>query len=139
MDKEISRRDFLNGVSIAVGASLLPGIASARDIGAQDVPGYYPPAFSGLRGSHTGSFEAAHLVRDGASYDGQDTGERYDLVIVGGGISGLSAAYFYQQQKGGNARILILENHNDFGGHAVRNEFQINDQRIIGYGGTMSL
>ena len=139
MDKEISRRDFLNGVSIAVGASLLPGIASARDIGAQDLPGYYPPALSGLRGSHAGSFETAHMVRDGASFDGQDTGERYDLVVVGGGISGLSAAYFYQQQKGGNARILILENHNDFGGHAVRNEFQINGQRIIGYGGTMSL
>ncbi len=100
MDKDISRRDFLNGVGIAVGASLLPGTASAQDVGAQDVPGYYPPELTGMRGSHPGSFEAAHLARDGASFDGDDTGERYDLVVVGGGLSGLSAAHFYQQSKG---------------------------------------
>jgi len=139
MDKNISRRDFLNGVSIAVGASLLPGTASAQDVGAQDVPGYYPPELTGMRGSHLGSFETAHLARDGASFDGDDTGERYDLVVVGGGISGLSAAHFYRQSKGDNTRILILDSHDDFGGHAKRNEFQINDRQIIGYGGTMLL
>ena len=139
MDKDISRRDFLNGVGIAVGASLLPGTASAQDVGAQDVPGYYPPELTGMRGSHPGSFEAAHLARDGASFYGDDTGERYDLVVVGGGLSGLSAAHFYQQSKGDNARILILDNHDDFGGHAKRNEFQINDRQVIGYGGTMLL
>jgi len=139
MDKDISRRDFLNGVSIAVGASLFPGTASAQDVGAQDVPGYYPPELTGMRGSHPGSFETAHLARDGASFDGEDTGESYDLVVVGGGISGLSAAHFYQQSKGDNARILILDNHDDFGGHAKRNEFQINDRKVIGYGGTMLL
>jgi spermidine dehydrogenase len=138
MDRPISRRDFLNGVSIAVGASLLPNTASAQDIGAQDLPGYYPPELTGMRGSHPGSFEAYH-VRDGASFDAHDSGERYDLVVVGGGLSGLSAAYFYQQSKGGNARILVLDNHDDFGGHAKRNEFEINGRRIIGYGGTMSL
>ncbi len=137
MDRAISRRDFLNGVSVAVGASLLPGITSAKDIGTQDVPGYYPPELTGLRGSHPGSFEAAHMLRDGGVFDGHDTGERYDLVVVGGGLSGLSAAYFYQQKMGDGARILILDNHDDFGGHAKRNEFQINGQRIIGYGGTM--
>lgn len=136
MNKNISRRDFLNGVSIAVGASLLPGSVSAQSVGAQDVLGYYPPALTGMRGSHPGSFEAAHLVRDGGSFTGDDTGERYDLVVVGAGISGLSAAHFYQQEMAGNARILILENHDDFGGHAKRNEFQINDRKIIGYGGT---
>jgi len=139
MDKAISRRDFLNGVGIAIGASLLPGTAFAQDFGAQDLPGYYPPGLTGMRGSHPGSFETAHLVRDGASFEGHDTGERYDLVVVGGGISGLSAAYFYRQAKGKHARILILDNHDDFGGHATRNEFQINDRRIIGYGGTMLL
>ena len=139
MDKAISRRDFLNGVSIAIGASLLPGTAFAQDFSAQDMPGYYPPELTGMRGSHPGSFETAHLLLDGASFDGHDTGERYDLVVVGGGLSGLSAAYFYQRNKGKNARILILDNHDDFGGHATRNEFQIDGQRIIGYGGTMSL
>jgi len=139
MDKAISRRDFLNGVSIAIGASLLPGTVFAQDFSAQDMPGYYPPELTGMRGSHPGSFKTAHLVRDGASFSGHDTGERYDLVVVGGGISGLSAAYFYQQAKGKHARILILDNHEDFGGHASRNEFQINDRRIIGYGGTMLL
>ncbi len=68
MDMDISRRDFLNSVSIAVGASLFPGAASAQDVGAQDVPGYYPPELTGMRGSHPGSFETAHLARDGASF-----------------------------------------------------------------------
>ena len=139
MNKDISRRDFLNGVSIAVGASLLPGSVSAQSVGAQDVAGYYPPALTGMRGSHPGSFEAAHLVRDGGLFTGDDTGERYDLVVVGAGISGLSAAYFYQQEMAGNAKILILDNHDDFGGHAKRNEFQVNDRKIIGYGGTVFL
>ena len=137
MDRDISRRDFLNGVSVAVGASVLPGTTSAQDVGAQDVPGYYPPGLSGLRGSHPGSFEAAHSVRDGASFSAQDLGEQYDLVVVGAGISGLSAAYFYQQEMGHDAKILILDNHDDFGGHAKRNEFEIDGKNIIGYGGTM--
>ncbi len=136
MDCDITRRDFLNGVSIAIGASLLPAASNAQDIGAQDLPGYYPPELTGMRGSHPGSFEAAHLARDGASFDGDDTGEHYDLVVVGGGISGLSAARFYQQSMGDNARILILDNHDDFGGHAKRNEFQISGQKLICYGGT---
>ncbi len=136
MDRDITRRDFLSGVSVAIGASILPAASSAQDIGAQDLPGYYPPELTGMRGSHPGSFETAHLARDGASFDGEDTGEHYDLVVVGGGISGLSAAHFYQQSMGDNARILILDNHDDFGGHAKRNEFQINDRQLICYGGT---
>ena len=71
-----------------------------------------------MRGSHPGSFETAHLARGGATFAGDDTGERYDLVVVGGGISGLSAAYFYKQVNNDDARILILDNHDDFGGHA---------------------
>jgi len=67
MDKDISRRDFLNGASVAIGASLIPGPSSAQDIGAQDLPGYYPPEITGMRGSHPGSFESAHLARDGTS------------------------------------------------------------------------
>ena len=87
IDAEISRRDFLNGVSVAIGATLLPSSSPAQDAGAQDVAGYYPPQLSGMRGSHPGSFEAAHMARDGATWDGEETGEQYDLVVVGGGIS----------------------------------------------------
>ena len=105
--------------------------------------GYYPPALTGLRGSHPGSFDSAHALRDGTFWDSagtpQDTGETYDLIVVGGGISGLSAAHFYRKSAGGNARILILENHDDFGGHAKRNEFRVGDRTILGYGGSYSI
>ena len=104
MDSDITRRDFLNGASVAIGASFLPGGAAAAAPGRQDLPGYYPPALEGMRGSHPGSFEAAHLARDGGSWDGEDTGEAYDLVVIGGGISGLAAAYYFQQQAGGRSR-----------------------------------
>ena len=139
MNAAITRRDFLDGVGVAIGAALLPHSAYAEDVGAQDIAGYYPPALTGMRGSHPGSFEIAHALRDGASWAGEATGEHYDLVVVGGGISGLSAAYFYRQAMGESAKILVLDNHDDFGGHAKRNEFQIGGRLMIGYGGTMFL
>ena len=139
MGAKISRRDFLNGVSIAVGASLLPSSSGATKIGVQDAPGYYPPELTGMRGSHAGSFEAAHAAIGGKRWSADDTGEQYDLIVVGAGISGLSAAYYYQQAIGKSARILVLDNHDDFGGHAKRNEFEIDGRLMIGYGGTMSL
>jgi len=139
MHADISRRDFLNGVGVAVGAALLPDGAQADVPGRQDQPGYYPPKLTGLRGSHPGSFEAAHQVLDGMRFDGTDTGEEYDLVVIGGGISGLSSAYFFRQAAGGDARILVLDNHDDFGGHAKRNEFSIDGRLMLGYGGTQSL
>jgi len=99
MDRDISRRDFVNGVGVAVGGALIaPGWLAAR----QDTPDasgaqeYYPPARTGMRGSHAGSFEVAHSLRDGRTWtDVADTGEHYGLVVVGGGLSGLSAAYFF--------------------------------------------
>jgi spermidine dehydrogenase len=136
MDANISRRDFLNGVGVAIGSTLTPGTAAA-DPGAQDVPGYYPPALQGMRGSHPGSFETAHVARDGGSWVGNDTDESYDLVVVGGGISGLATAWYFRQAAGPDARILVLDNHDDFGGHAKRNEFTIDDRLVLGYGGTM--
>lgn len=107
---------------------------------AQDDPRYYPPGLTGMRGSHPGSFGGAHALRDGKGFDSAatvDTGEHYDLVVVGGGISGLSAAYFFRKIHGSDKRILILDNHDDFGGHAKRNEFR--DGSLIGYGGTQEL
>jgi len=146
MDRLIPRRDFLNGLALAVGAGLLPGdllAAAAFDDAPQKSPAYYPPAKTGLRGSHPGSFEVAHALRDPSFWDTagtpSDTNERYDLVIVGGGISGLAAAYFFRKAAGESARVLILDNHDDFGGHAKRNEFQTGRRLLLGYGGTYSI
>jgi len=149
MDRNITRRDFLNGVAAgtcgAMAGSLLPGLdweALTSSTAPQDQRGYYPPELTGLRGSHEGSFEAAHGVRDGkfpAKNDTAfDTEEIYDLVIVGGGISGLAAAYFWRA-KNPNARILILDNHDDFGGHAKRNELRANGRMLLANGGTWAV
>src|SRR5580692_7425671 len=137
MSNKINRRDFLSGTALAIAAGLTP-LAQIR---AQ--PGrYYPPSLTGLRGSHPGSFEVAHQVgREGKSFDisGLAVEESFDLVVVGGGISGLAAAWFYREAYGPGARILILDNHDDFGGHAKRNEFKVGDRLLIGYGGSESL
>ncbi|MDE0743713.1 MAG: NAD(P)-binding protein [Woeseiaceae bacterium] len=139
MSVDISRRDFINGVGVTIGASFTTDVLASTDIGAQDMPGYYPPELTGMRGSHPGSFEGAHSLRDGMVFDTVESNEEYDLVVVGAGISGLAAAYFYQKNTNKNARILILDNHDDFGGHAKRNEFSVDGKTIIGFGGTMFL
>jgi spermidine dehydrogenase len=149
--RAITRRDFLNGVPIAVGSTAVGGLlpelfvtALAEGRAPQDLPNYYPPALTGLRGNHAGSFEAAHQVRDGdfgplprpsAHAQGDET---YDLVVVGGGISGLAAAHFYRERHK-DARILILDNHDDFGGHAKRNEFQLGGRMALMNGGTYEI
>ena len=137
MDRAISRRDFLNGVSVAIGASLLPACTRTGDPIVEGPSAYYPPAETGMRGSHPGSFEVAHAAVQGQSWTAGNTDEYYDLVVVGAGISGLSAAYIYRRDVDPNARILILDNHDDFGGHAKRNEFTLDGRTFIGYGGTM--
>ena len=139
MGSDITRRDFLNGASVIIGTSFLPSCGVTASPGAQDGPGYYPPELSGMRGSHVGSFETAHEAVSGKQWRAHDSGEHYDLIVIGAGISGLSAAYFYQKAMGRDARILLLDNHDDFGGHAKRNEFEIDGRLMIGYGGTMSL
>src|SRR5215471_1487789 len=118
----ISRRDFLNGVALTTASGLTPAQQLAAD------PARYPPALTGLRGQHDGSFEVAHAIaREGRRYPINSLAieESYDLVVVGGGISGLAAAWFYRRVAGENARILVLDNHDDFGGHAKRNEVTI--------------
>jgi spermidine dehydrogenase len=143
MHRAITRRDFLNGAAVAIGASLLPhGVLDSKTGNEpQNRSGYYPPAQAGLRGSHPGSFEVAHQLRDGTFWSTVgtpvNTGETYDLVIVGAGISGLAAAYFFRERAGNSARILILENHDDFGGHARRNEFHLGGRLQLLNGGTL--
>jgi len=141
----ITRRDFLNGLSMG-GAALMLG---PKTLLAQAVApatasldkAYYPPILNGIRGSHKGSFEAAHALAWGGQKPQHftDIEEEYDLVVVGGGISGLSAAYFYQKHKGGNQKILILDNHDDFGGHAKRNEFHSQGKMLVSFGGSQNM
>jgi spermidine dehydrogenase len=146
MQRAITRRDFVQGAAVgsagAWAAAMLPGCSAPLSppvVAAQDKPGYYPPRLTGLRGSHPGSFEAAHALRDGAKLEmPSDRDEHYDLVIVGAGISGLSAAHFYLEGAP-SARILLLDNHDDFGGHAKRNEFELAGQLRLLNGGTLEI
>jgi spermidine dehydrogenase len=147
MDCPISRRDFLNGIAVGAGSVLVGEPLLAAMDGEENAPeratGYYPPALTGLRGNHDGTFTYAHQLRDGGKWDAAGpatkTGESYDLVVVGGGISGLAAAYFYRKSTGSSARILIIDNHDDFGGHAKRNEFHAGNRILLSYGGTQSI
>jgi spermidine dehydrogenase len=144
---KISRRDFLNGIAlgVAAGGTLTPLETLAKSLATGALPsadGVYPPALTGLRGNHPGSFEVAHALSwAGAKWPLPErlTDRTYDLVVVGAGISGLSAAWFYRRHVGRDARILILDNHDDFGGHAKRNEFDVDGRKLIGYGGSQSI
>jgi spermidine dehydrogenase len=149
MHRPISRRDFLNGVAIGIGAAIgattgnvVADPSLLAQVTAQDQPGY-PPALTGMRGSHDGSYEVSHALRDGRFWRSAEapvqTGEMYDLVVVGGGISGLAAAHFYREKAGRSSRILVLDNHDDFGGHAKRNEFRPGGQLWIANGGTAGI
>jgi spermidine dehydrogenase len=151
MHRNITRRDFISGVSVALTSSLLPtskvdafstAMAQAQAEGqAPPASGeYYPPTRTGMRGAHPGSFEVAHDLVDGHHWDtSTDTGERYDLVIVGAGMSGLSSAYFFYNDAGATAKVLLIDNHDDFGGHAKRNEFHYKDRMLLLNGGTSNL
>ena len=143
MSEKITRRDFLNGVALTTGAGVLApsNLWALESLEADAVNATYPPTLTGMRGSHAGSFEVAHaLAREGrkpARYDALE--EHYDLVVVGAGMSGLAAAYYYRQQVGPDARILILDNHDDFGGHAKRNEFHHEGRMVLSLGGAQNL
>ncbi|OUS00539.1 hypothetical protein A9Q81_10595 [Gammaproteobacteria bacterium 42_54_T18] len=149
VNKKITRRDFLNGfaITLAAGSAISPMEAIAQGLLDKGVLGQqlgptYPPVLQGMRGSHKGSFEVAHALSwQGKTWQrpAKQTEDDYDLVVVGGGISGLSAAWFFRQQHGPDARILILDNHDDFGGHAKRNEFNVDGETLIGHGGTQNI
>jgi spermidine dehydrogenase len=150
-DRAITRRDFVNGVALGVGGALasrglpdgLVAMLRAEEASQSAAGAYYPPTRTGMRGSHDGSWEVSHSLRDGRF--GQslgtptDTRETYDLVVVGGGISGLAAAHFFRARAGRDARVLVLDNHDDFGGHAKRNEFHIAGRTLLMNGGTAGI
>jgi spermidine dehydrogenase len=144
MDRAISRRDFVQGVAIGVGAAAAvadstAALAQATPVGPADAA-TYPPLRNGMRGAHPGSFEDAPGMNRGKTLpEPSSTGENYDLVVVGGGISGLAAAYFFRQRAGNAAKILVLDNHDDFGGHAKRNEFYYKGRQLLATGGSAYL
>lgn len=146
--KGITRRDFVNGfaMSVAAGSAISPLQAAAEGaLPKEAVAGFsdvYPPEKQGMRGNHRGSFETAHALSwQGKTWTrpAEQTDDTYDLVVVGGGISGLSAAWFFREKHGPDAKILIIDNHDDFGGHAKRNEFSVDGKTLIGYGGTQNI
>ncbi len=149
MDAEISRRDFLDGVALAAGgavaaSTLAGGTPAHAETASPPAPisapqGDYPPRITGMRGQTDEAMNAGHAVRDGSAFrDPVDTGEFYDLVVVGAGMAGLGAAYFYRKQIP-QSKVLLLDACPDFGGHAVRNEFMVDGKRLIAGGGTAAL
>ena len=161
MGRKITRRDFLDGVALAVGGAAVAGSvaiggaergaapgqnAGEAHFGAQDKPALqkdYPPGLTGLRGDQDRVYEFAHRLRDGKAWESFGTPKeeqiRHDLIVVGAGISGLAAAYFYRQLYGEKSRILILDAHDDFGGHARRDEFEVGGRLLLANGGTQSI
>lgn len=128
LNENVSRRDFLNGALLGTGAAL-SGNLSPRMIFSQE---------SGDRERWSGNtedvFAAGHAVRDGVYDDpnltASDTGEVYDLLVVGGGFSGLAAAHYFNQIKGSGGKALVLENHGMFGGNARRDTFNIDGRTL---------
>jgi spermidine dehydrogenase len=146
MNRQIDRRDFLNGVALAVAAGTGVGLipeAAAQEVSGESASANYPPRRLGLRGNFPAAVSEFDAIRQGkyATFPvpASDIQEEYDLVVVGGGMSGLAAAHFWRTGLGQDQRVLILDNHDDFGGHAKRNEFQHEGRTYIGVGGTLGI
>lgn len=156
MDRPISRRQFINGVLVGAGGVMLAGGAisalgcGGNDAGAPAAGGgtsgasQYPPQLTGFQGTAASASVPGHALRDGNFWDRygdpEPINEHYDLVVVGAGISGLSAAHFFIKENGPGTRVLLVDANNDFGGHAARNEYTAaNGRKIIGYGGSQSM
>jgi spermidine dehydrogenase len=135
LDRPIARRDFLQGMALAVGAPRL-SLGSRGDETASPTPG-------GLQGQDPRAMALGHRVRNGefraAPRDVVETGESHDLVVVGAGIAGLTAAYLFNEDAPGEPSILVLENADDFGGHARRNVLEGEGVRLVAAGGTFAL
>ena len=139
---KITRRDFLDDVALMGGAAALSPLHVFGEHSQDELSGgVYPPTLTGLRGNHPGSYDVAHALARGGQRPTQfeEVDYVYDLVVVGAGISGLTAAYLFRKGFGPEAKILLLDNHDDFGGHAKRNEFNTNGRTLLGVGGSLNL
>jgi len=151
MDQAITRRDFLGSTLLAAGAQLIEPFSPAHFFAAH--PEQSPPGAAedwngyggiGEYGQSNGNtwevLSAGHRLRDSQNQPDAssiyDTGELYDCVIVGGGISGLAAGIFFLRQAATNARVLVLENHAIFGGEAKQNEFEVDGHRLTAHQGS---
>ena len=144
LSNNISRRDFVNGTLVGFGAALLSSSIPALAAGKKPVGLFNDPwtGFGGVgdyansNGNVASVREAAHLIRDGLTptllMDVEDTGEEYDMVIIGGGFSGLGAAYQFHKKYGDTKKCLIIENHPVFGGEAKQNEFEVDGYTLYG-------
>ncbi len=148
LSQPIPRRDFLNGMAVAL-TGTYAFLSHAAGATFDDPPGAkpqtsvdsFPPLRSGLRGNYPAAIADFDRIEQGQYHDvpAAETGEDYDLVIVGAGISGLAAAYLNRAALGPKQKILLLDNHDDFGGHAKRNEFHYAGKTFIGFGGTFAI
>jgi len=139
MDASITRRDFLGSTLLASGAALLSQRAPAQ--GLDDFTGYGGLGdYANSNGNTREVMLAGHQMRDGvydkSAGDVVDTGETYDCIVVGGGISGLAAAVTFLKESGARKSVLVLENHPIFGGEAKRNEFEVDGRRLIAHQGS---
>lgn len=143
MASGFSRRDFLNGVLIGAGAELLSARAPA--FAQPAAPDSYAPSGSPWTGyGGVGDYrwsngnteavrEAAHAIRDHRYSDisGVPVSESYDLVVIGGGFSGVTAAYEFSKRRKFGQTCLLLENHPIIGGEAKQNEFDVDGHRLV--------
>ncbi|HEY2933423.1 MAG TPA: NAD(P)-binding protein [Acidobacteriota bacterium] len=138
MSQPVTRRDFLNASLLGAGSVLLHGLSPLElQAQKQSWDGYSGVGdYSGSNGNTQEVLQIAHRIRDGEfdqlPADIEDTGETFDLIIVGGGMSGLGAAHLFKKTKKPGQKCLLLENHRVFGGESKRNEFIVNGQRLIG-------
>jgi len=137
MHAPISRRDFLNGTLVASAGLVLGPRGQAPTVSPADAWNGYGGVgdYARAHGNMYDVMTTAHRMRDGefdrAIAGATDTGEMYDLVAVGGGISGLAAAVVFQRKRGG--RCLVLDNHAIFGGEAKRNEFSVDGHTVVAH------
>src|ERR1700730_10875234 len=146
----MTRRDFVGSTVLGTGAALLAMAApSAMRRASAQTPGLsmtgLGPEWTGpggigdysrLNGNTAEVINAAHAGIRNQDQDkflagATDTGETFDVIVVGGGVSGLAAMYSYHKERP-NSKILNLENHPIFGGESRRNEFEIDGVRLYG-------